>query len=264
MANETHCCTFTRGEFYMRDAVQQCASGVSGIACQTGTPFKKIGNVSSGLIEILGTVLGKENKFNPADPSARVEVLGVSLTLSISCSSVKNLRSALIAESPEVGPSSRTQDIALCSTLEDGDFFPFEKKGVVAPSVEVYLLHNSVIVATLIQGVDYMVSSSGIQLIRDGVNSITSDILRFVYFYDDSNFSEIQFFSEIPKYKEVYFKGINYGDEGKSLFDANLYRVLFAPINQMDLITREEFLTINLTGSVEKFDEQWFKITKQE
>lgn len=264
MATETHCCTFTRGEFFIRDAAEQCIGGVSGIGCGIGKSFKKIGNVSSGLIEIMGSVLGKENEFNPADPDSRVEVLGVSLTLSVSCTSHKNLREALISEKTEQGPSSYAQDFALCDSIEEGDFFNFDKKGVDPESVIISLVHNASVVGTLVPEIDYLVNSSGVQIMRDGIDLNDAQILRFNYDYDDTGFYDFSLLSAKPKYKEIYFKGINYAEGSETLFDAQFYRVLFAPINQMDLITRDEFLTINLTGSVEKQDSQWFKITKQE
>ena len=259
---ETHCCVFTRGEFYMRDAAP--CGGVSELFCSGQGPFKKVGNVSSAIVEIQGSVIGKENEFHPADPESRVEILGVNMSITMSCASKKNLLQALYAQSEELDSGSRVTDFCFTDSISSDDFFPFEFKGVDPETVTVYLRNTLGAVKTLTVNVDYLVNSSGVQIINDSIDVEDANIVRLAYSYDTENFSGIEFQTLFPKYKEIYFKGTNYGDGEEALFDAKFYRVLFAPVNQFDLITRDEFLTISLVGSVEKFDGKWFKLTKQE
>lgn len=258
MSTETHCCVFTRGEFYMRDAAP---CGVPSLFCDGVGPFKKIGNVASSIVEIQGSVIGKENEFNPASPDSRVEILGVNMSITMNCASSENLIKALYGDDSGAEDGSHVLDFCF-STLSSDDFFPFEFKGV--DSVTVYLRTPTIAIKTLTRGVDYEVNSSGVHIINDSISYDGANILRLAYSYNTNGFSSIQFQSKFPKYKEIYFKGTNYGDGSSDLFDAVFYRVLFAPINQFDLITRDEFLTINLVGSVEKHENKWFKITKQE
>lgn len=264
MPQQTHCCVFTRGEFYIRDAVGDCTDSFLDIACGVGGPFKKLGNVSSGLIEIQGSVIGRENEFNLADPESRVEILGVNLTLSLSCASAVNLRQALLSDISEVDDGLKVQDFCIPDGLEEDDFFPFNSKGADPDTVAVYLRTDEDTLSTLVEGTDYLVNSSGVQIIRDDIDTIDATIVRIEYNYDTAGYEELIFNSAAPKYKEIYFKGVNLGEGSEDLFDAELYRVLLAPTSQMDLITRDEFLSINLAGTVEKHAGKWFKITKQE
>lgn len=262
MATETHCCVFTRGEFYMRDAAP-CGS-VSELFCSAQGPYKKIGNVSSAIVQIQGTVIGKENEFHPADPESRIEILGVNMSITMNCASKKNLMQALFAQDQESDSGTRVTDFCFTDSIDSNDFFPFEFKGVDPESVTVYLRTTLGVVKTLVLGDDYLINSSGVQIVNDSIDPEGATIVRLAYSYDTADFSGIEFQTLFPKYKEIYFKGTNYGDGEASLFDAKFYRVLFAPINQFDLITRDEFLTISLVGSVEILDGKWFNITKQE
>lgn len=259
------CCVFTRGEFLIRNATSECGSGFP-LDCSTGSSFTKLGNISSALIEISGSVIGKENEFNPADPDSRTEILGVNLTVSLACASTKNLLRALYGAQPEpVDGIGFVEDFCLVPNqdLSDCDFYPFKNKGVDADSVVVYLRSAEGTVIRELTDDEFTFSASGISIATD-VDIGAAVTLRLSYSYDNTDFPSIVFNSEAAKYKEIYFKGTNYGGDQPGLFDARFYRVLLAPVNQMDLITRDEFLTLNLAGSVEQFDGKWFKIDKQE
>lgn len=261
---DINCCTFTRGEFFIRDAKEICAPGEDYLVCDPSPwPFKKIGNVSSGLIEVLGSVVGRENEFNIADPEARVEILGVNISMSINCTDRKNLIHALLADKLDDETSSRVQEFCF-ESLDEGDFFEFDFKGVDPASVSVYLRGSGSLDQNLEVNTDYLVNSSGIQIINPDLATQNFDHLRITYDYDTQGYYSMSFGSAIPKYKEIYFKGINVGEGNEDLFDASFYRVLFSPLGQFDLITRDEFLTINLQGSVEKRNGHWFRLVKQE
>lgn len=263
MATETHCCVFTRGEFFIRDAALNCGDGGSDLVCAQG-PFVKLGGLSSGMIEIQGNVLGRENEFNPACPESRLNVSNVTLSLTLQCASKRNLIQALIAGADANDAGTFIQDFCF-NTLNDEMFFPFEHKGLVADTVTVYLKDSlGEVISTLVEGTDYLVSSSGIQIMNNSIDITDAVTLRITYEYDNVNSIGMEFFNGAPKYKEVYFKGTNYGDGTETLFDAVIYRVLFAPLSQFDLISQGDFFTIQLVGSVEKTDGKWFKITKEE
>ena len=248
---------------FIRDAIGQCADGISDLFCGPGT-FKSLGNVSSGLIEVNGSVIGQENEFNLADPEARVEVTGANITLTLNCASAKNLRAAFVAETVVSDDGSFVEDFCFNEVLEEGDFYPFKFKGVNLDTLQVTLRNDVENTATLVSGVDYLASTSGVQIIRDDITIGDAMYVRLSYSYDTEGYESVEFMTSIPKYKEVYFKGINYGDEDQGLFDANVYRVLFAPVSGLDLITRDEFLSINLVGTIQKSNDKWFNITKQE
>lgn len=252
------CCVFTRGEFFIRDAISDCADGVL-VSCM-GEPFRKLGNISSGLIEIDAEIIGRENEFNWAEPASRNMILGVNISLSLNCASDKNLILSLLSK--ESTPVSGIFAQQYCPNLSSEMFVPFDKKGVDRETLVVTLKKDLDTVSTLSEGTDYLVSNSGIQFISDEIDIQDANLLDIFYSYSDDGYSSTEFNEQAPSYKEIYFKGTNFGDGVESLFDALFYRVLFSPVSQMDLITREEFLTLNLSGKVEKKDGRWFNITK--
>ena len=264
----TECCVFTRGEFFIRDAiVNNCADENPYSECENtlfkkfGKPYRKLGNISSGLVEISAEIIGKENEWNLADPESRNMVSGVNLSLTLNCTGEKNMILSLLGEeSVSVsGIGSQEYCIALGSDL----FIPFEHKGVDQNTLVVGLYKDNNLVVPFVVDVDYLFSESGVQFIRDDIDQLDTNFLKLSYSYNDAAFRVYEFNQIAPKYKEVYFKGINYSsDDGSELFDGHFYRVLFAPISQIDLITRDEFLTLNLIGTVEKFDGRWFNITR--
>ena len=154
------------------------------------------------------------------------------------------------------------EDFCLSGDLSDCDFFPFAKKGVDLDSLVIYLKEGETVIREL-ESDEYSATSSGVNISTDIVIGSATN-LRLAYNFDNTAFPKIEFNSETPKYKEIYFKGTNYGGDEGQLFDARFYRVLLAPVSQMDLITRDEFLTLNLVGSVENSDGKWFSIVKQE
>lgn len=252
------CCVFTRGEFFIRDAVSDCADGVL-VSCM-GEPFRKLGNISSGLIEIDAEIIGRENQFNWADPASRNMILGVNISLSLNCASDKNIVLSLLGK--ETLPVSGVFAQQYCPNLSSEMFIPFTKKGVDRDTLVVSLKNDLDVIKTLVEGVDYLVSNSGVQFISDSIDIEDSNILDVYYSYEEDGYSSTEFNDQAPVYKEIYFKGTNLGEGSESMFDALFYRVLFAPITQMDLITRDEFLTLNLSGKVERKDGHWFNITK--
>lgn len=267
MACLTHCCVLTRGEFFITDWKSDCVGGIPGLNCDGMTgPFTKVGNVSSALVNIESSVLGKENKYNPMkDVCSRVMIEGISLDITFSCASSSNLYRALYAANELDFPNIATKDFCI-DDLKECYFFPFPKKGLVDGSLTVAVRDNDGdTVKTLIEGVDYSISKSGIELLRD-IDKETGSILRLSYNYDPSGYHEFDFRTQFMGYKSIYFKGVNFNDDSEDLFDCVFHKVLFTPMNQFDLISRDEFFTITLSGSVEldKAQNSWFKITKQE
>lgn len=267
MACLTHCCVLTRGEFFITDWKSDCLDGIPGINCDglTGA-FSKVGNVSSALVNISSSVIGKENKFNPmTDVCSRVMIEGVTLDITFSCASSSNLYRALYAAKEIDFPNTVTKDFCI-DELKECLFYPFPKKGVNEQSLVVTILEtDGDVVKTLIVDEDYSISKSGIELLRD-IDKETGSVLRISYTYDPSGYHEFDFRTQFMGYKSVYFKGVNFNDESQDLFDCVFHKVLFTPMNQFDLISRDEFFTITLSGSVEldKAQNSWFKITKQE
>lgn len=265
MACETSCCVLTRGEFFIADWVKTCPPGTVDPLCSLPKPFKKLGNVSSCAIANQVEVLGKENQFNPIDSTcARVSIQGVNITLTLNCASKENLYRALYGI--KIVPDAGTHTKEYCITsLSECDFFPFEKHEVDLDAVSVVLrLANGSVLSTLVKNVDYSLSVSGIEILRSDINIAGAVSVSLTYDYDNANSFEVNYLSQYQGYKTLYFKGTNYADGSEAMFDAYFHKVLFAPIGEFDLITADEFFTITLTGSVEKDNGSWYKITKKE
>lgn len=265
MSCETSCCVLTRGEFFIGDWEGSCIGGLSEILCNgTPRPLKKVGNVTTCLVQIDSRVLGKENQFNPLSKTcSRVQVAGVDISITMTCASRSNLYRALYGEKPPADSGTHIKDFCF-ETLESCDFFPFEKQQALESNLHVYLrdaLGN--VVSELVRDVDFSFSTSGIELLQD-LDPDNASILRLSYEYNNADFYEIDFLKKYIGYKKLHFKGTNYAEAEGGMFDAIFNKVLFAPINQFDLITSDGFFTITLTGSVEKDDGSWFKLIKQE
>lgn len=262
-----HCCVLTRGEFYISDYKGGCSDGLSEILCENlANTFKKVGNVSSAQVGIETTIIGKENKFNPMkDACSRVNISGVELTITFECASASNLYRALFSEKSEDVDGPGLKDFCIDS-LDECDFFPFAHPGVDPESLEVVLRNNdNEIVKTLVLDEDYSVTKSGIDILRE-IDIEDAVTLRLMYNYNTEGYHIFKFLSKFMGYKSIYFKGTNFAGGEQGQFDCEFHKVLFTPINTFDLITKDEFFTITLNGSVEldKSKEEWFKIIKQE
>lgn len=262
MACETHCCVLTRGEFY----ISKYTTGICEIMCDPPqSVFKKVGNVESCAVDITATILGKENKYNPLfETEARTMVEGVNLTITMTCASKENLYRALYSIEPEADSGEQT-DTACVHSLDECDFFKFSKMKANPASVVVYLtnIYGAQVGADLIENTDFKVTSSGIEILRSDIVMTNVENLVMVYEYDNAGYFDVDFLTQFQGYKTLFFKGTNYADD-TALFDATFHKVLFAPMNQFDLISGEGFFTITLTGSVEYDKGSWFTITKQE
>lgn len=229
-------------------------------------PFKKVGNVSSAQVGIESTIIGKENKFNPMkDVCSRINVSGVELTITFECASASNLYRALFSETMEDSDGPGIKDFCI-SELGPCDFFPFNHPGVDPDSLHIYLRDNEGdVVKELVLDVDFSFSKSGIEILQE-IDLEGASSLRLSYNYDTVGYHIFKFLSKFMGYKRVFFKGVNYADSEDAQFDCEFHKVLFTPINTFDLISRDEFFTITLNGSVELDNSkgEWFKITKQE
>lgn len=263
MSCETHCCVLTRGEFFISDWKRSCEVGLPEELCSIPAGFKKVGNVSSCAVNVITQVLGKENEYNLAEPSSRVLVEGVNIQIVFECASKSNLYRALYATKLEADSGTHVKEYCF-DTLEECDFFPFERHEADLTDVEVELRDiEGDVTYTLILGTDYKLSRSGVELLKDMApgDGVT---LVITYDYNTATNYKIDFLSEYQGYKSVYFKGTNFDDGTEAMFDAHFNKVLFAPLGEFDLITGDEFFRITLTGSVEKDNGSWYNITKKE
>jgi hypothetical protein len=174
----------------------------------------------------------------------------------MTCASDENLRMSFLSEKEEKDSGTFVDSAVLCQDISQGDFIPFTHTG--ASNVSVFLLNEGV-ETPLVLDVDYSLEESGIKFLRDIPRGVNEEV-RVRYDYTDEK-EEFQFFSTPGRYKEVFFKGTNFGEDG-GVFDARFYRVLFGPMNENDLITKDGVFTISLFGVAERVDGNWFKVTK--
>lgn len=263
MSCETQCCVLSRGELYLADS-ESCELG--DLFCDTvGSGMRKLGNVLSCRIENLVEIVGLENEFLKTDDVCnRISIISSRMFLSLGCASKENLLLSLGDE--KVDSESNPKTDKFCVTeFKKCTFFPFSSKGVLLgeENIEVDILDvNGESLETLVYGEDYEASKSGIQLLKDleidgGVE------LSVRYDYNNAEFTEMSFAKVLQGHKSLYFKGVNYSN-GEGLFDAEFKRVLFKPINGFDLINQGDFFTLELEGIVEKKDNEFYKIIKQE
>lgn len=261
MSLMTDCCVFTRGQFFLSD--WKC-DGCDPLCSDQDFIYQNLGNVVSCTIDILSEIVGRENKFNPLeDTTPRTNVLGVDLSLSISCASVRNLRRALYSDDVPNDDGTFAQETFIRS-LSQGDFIPFKKKGVALNTLVVKLKDAYGELQTLVVDTDFTADESGITIKRDDIAIASANAVRLNYDYNDDKYFVIDFMKKIIGYKSLYFKGLNYGEGSEDLFDAHFPKVIFAPLQNFDLLTTDDFFTINLTGKVEREkNNDWFKLIKK-
>lgn len=263
MACQKHCCVFSRGEFYIRKSPS--SEELCEILCVDNSyPYKKLGNISSATIELESSVFGRENEFLKGMPDSRIEFVGADITITLNCVSKENLYRAFHSSVPEDDVGSFVDDFCIDS-ISECDFFKFSKYKMLPGSLTVYLRDaTGEVVEILIPGVDYKLVGTGIEIIRDDIDTSEVSTLRLSYAYNSAGFHTVDLLSKIQGFRSLYFKGTNYDGGSEATFDVDIPRVLFAPTNQMELISNGDFMTITLTGRIEKSDDSWFKITKQE
>ena len=247
------CCVFTRGDFYISDYTSGCSNGVQNCAAD-GKPLKKLGNVSSCVVTIESVNTGRENKFNPTcDDCPKIAITNMPISLSINCASSDNFLRALYAEK-KVDESGEQVDTHCVSELSVNDFFRFSKYLASKDFVSVELIdEDDIVIKTLIEDIDYKYHKSGIEIISNTITIDDADRLRVSYDYNTENYFQMDFGSKKIGYKSLFFKGTNYASaEGDKILDVILYKVLLNPISQFDIITKDDFFTINLSGVVEK------------
>ncbi len=256
MSCETSCCLFSRGEFYIGDSSSICSADVSGLICGGESPLKKIGNIDTASITISSTILGAENRYLPLkDPESRIAIQSIGLNLTLLCPKNINMKQGLFSldyEGDEV--LDFVQEFTLCNSeaLSECNFFKFSHFGVDKESLVLLVLdEDSEVLATLEEGVDYIVNDHGVEILRD-LFYTGQTFLRFVYDYNDTGAQEYGFLDQFKGYKYLYFKGTNYGDDSNSPFGVEIYKVLFNPVSQLDLISQGSYFVINLTGIIEK------------
>lgn len=256
---ETQCCVFTRGEFFIRDSLLNCQSGEApSLFCDNST-FKPLGNISNGIIEVSSQVIGKENFFNPAIAKSRLEISSTNFVVTLTCANDENIMRSLLAIATEPDSGSFVEEMCISDSIKSGELLPFSKKGV--ESVTVYLT-NAFDPPLLVDPSKYIFDSSALRIVED-IDATGYDNVRLVYDYDSSDYVEFNPFIQEPKYVEVYFKGFNMAGDENTVFDAQFYKVLFSIQNSTDLISKDEFITFSLVGSVEETTKGFFKIFKR-
>lgn len=267
MPYQTNCCLLTRGDLFISER-EDCE--IPELSCETkGKSFKKIGNVLSCSITNVSEIFGTENKFvKTNDSCARKSLVAVSISMTIGCASKKNLIMALSEEILEEEESGSFEEKFCATELKKCDFFPLSKKAPVHDSVLIYLLDiDNNIISSLEKDLDFSVSNSGVEILRDIVLGEDDEEMVSIlvdYDYNSSGFHKIDLSDKLSGYKRLYFKGTNYSEGGDGLFDARFHKVLLSPINNFDLISADDFFTITLTGVVEKVNGSFYEITKQE
>lgn len=253
MSCEINCCTFLRGEFYIGDSSSFCNET---LICGGETPLKKMGNIESASINISSQVLGRENRFHANKKScSRIAIQSVDLALTLLCPKDLNMKQALLSQD-YVGDEGAdfVQEFTLCdnNSMNECNFFKFKKLGVDQDSLTVLVLNgDSETLATLEEGLDFIFNEHGIEMLRN-VFFTGQTFLRLTYNYNDTLAQEYNFLTEFTGYKYLYFKGTNYGEDQNSPFGVDIYKVLFNPVSQLDLISQGSYFVINLTGRIEK------------
>ena len=259
MSCETNCCTFLRGELFIGNSLSSCAAN-NGLVCGVDAPLKKMGNIESATITVSSQILGTENEFHYKNNKSctRVDVQSVDIAMTIKCTKKNNMNLAMFSKD-HVGDFAIgfRQDFTVCdvTVLRECNFFLFKKGGVILSSVVVGVYdEDNNLLQPLTLDVDYSITPHGIELIQD-INVLNVQSLCITYNYDnrsEQGLEEFDFLTEFQGHKFIYFRGTNFA-EGEEVepFGVEIYRVLFNPISQIDLISQGDYFVINLIGRIE-------------
>lgn len=258
----SECCLFLRGELFIADALPECSNESDGLTgCgETSLNYRKVGNTSSIQVQINSLIIGRENKFNKVDPSSRVSVSGVNLSLVVNCANKLNLLQSLYAVTNTLEDDTKTEHFCVCSEIKE-DKFLLLKYTPIRESAIVTLrdpLGNELMI--LEEGEDFLLSGNKIEIIKD--NGSDGDVIAIEYLVDNSKIYEAKFFSAIPSYKDVRFIGKNYATDSDETYDIRFFRVLFQPIASLEFISNGDFFNLPLESVVEESRNGYFKMTK--
>jgi len=239
----------------MSEVKSECES-TSGLVCGIEAPLKKMGNIQSASIIIQSEILGKENRYNQTNikPATRLQVQNVALNLSVLCSKTRNMEVAMQSAPFTSGSAvGFVQEYLLCDglALSEGNFFVFKNNGTVITDLLVQVLDvDGNLIEALVLDTDFSFSSQGIELLRNRVIA-GAVYLRITSNYNNTGLDEFNFLSEFKGPKYLYFKGTNYGEGEEEPLGVEIYKVLFSPVSQLDLISQGNYFLLNLTGQIE-------------
>lgn len=252
------CCLLLRGEFFIKDSSFECAKNTNAFdSCgEKNSQYIKIGNTSSCEINIDSFVFGKENIFNKVSPENRIGINKVNISLMVECVNKENILQAFYGEE-KVEESNSINERLCFSKTNPFIITKYNPKNLVISLLDSF----GNLLSFLIEGTDYNISGSKIELINmPGIDARTSTLMLDYDFIPENTMS-FDLFSRKPKYKDVFFKGFNV--ENNNSMEVRFYRVLFAPIANFDLITKDQFFNLPLSGVVEESNNGFFKITQQ-
>lgn len=253
----SECCLLLRGEFFIRDSLFECAKSPNHEDCdEKSAQYIKVGNTSTCEVRVDSQVVGRENIFNRANPKSRLLINGVDLNLIIECVSRDNLLQAFYSEN-DVEDSFSVSDRVCLDRENPFIFTKYTPSGLAITALDSF--GNEV--RPLIEGIDYTLNGSKIELLTLSTLDEIVENLSIDYSFDPSTVLSFRPFSATPKYKDVFFKGENKANGDP--VEVRFYRVLFNPLRSFDLISKDQFFNLPLEGVVEESNQGYFKLTLQ-
>lgn len=242
---------------YIADSLPECNDNiVSILGCgEPSLSYQKVGNTSQIELAISSEIIGRENRFNRINPKSRVAVTDVNINLLINCVTKKNLIQSLYLLDNEKSEELVTETFCSC----DEKSFIINKRPIEGTLLVVTKDSLGNTIETLHFESDYTYANGVLGIQKSLGHNVTFLEVSYLPSLDTV---ESKFFSLAPSYKDVRFIGKNYGSEFQEEYDVRLFRVLLQPIESFDLISKDEFFNLPLTGVVEESKNGYFKILR--
>lgn len=225
------CCAYFRGEFYLK------AEG-------TTNPVLPVGNASAFSINHELTEVDQEDFTSLGGTACSISYINsATISMTLNCLKARNLALAFqgTGSYENVAAGSVVDEIHAVYAIDQLiplNFVP-EKGTVVVTKAAV----------TYVENVDYRVSSAGIVLIPGGAITVGPG-LEVSYDYGINTL--IQALTTGQQVFEMFFDGVNYGEDGEQQVALRIFKVKFDPIATFNLLNTGEFGALELTGTILK------------
>lgn len=247
------CCLLLRGDFFIRDSLHECPPNLEKCDNLKSAGFSKIGNTSTCEVNIESRIVGKENPYHRVSPENRLAIDLVLISLTIECVSKNNLLLGFMGK----------QSINEKESLREIACFQRDKSHYLLQSLPHDLMVAGVdsfgnIVQILHADDDFILEENNLEILN--IQDIDERVSRLVFNYDvvSSEVFTMAALKGMTRYKDVIFKGRNVSND--EAVEARFFRVLFNPLSQFDLISKDQFFNLPLNGIVEESNNGYFTL----
>lgn len=231
MAINDLCCSLFRGKVYLQRE-------------GSGNPLLEVGNVTSFEVSHDLTEVEQENYQTLGGRACYLQYINsVNLSATLGCLKARNIALALQGQGEYENIAAGSVVDELHTVTAECELIDFNR--VPDKSVTIVVTDDTG-TTTYVEGTDYIVRGSGIEIAEGTTIPLASDILVS---YDYGANSLITALTSGQGTYKLVFDGVNQGEDGQRPVVFKAFRVRFSPTETLSLIG-DEFATLEVTGEV--------------